>query len=72
MLKLPNTFHEFNVQVHSMVSTLHDEAEGGSPEKAGFIARQLQAYVSDVAREMPRFLNGMNVMEYLRKVTSNV
>ena len=72
MTKLPNTFHEFNVQVHSMVSSLHDEAEGGSPEKAGFIARQLHAYVTDVDREIPKFLNGMNVMEYLRKVTSNV
>jgi hypothetical protein len=72
MTKLPRTYHEFNVQVHSFVSSLHDEAEGGDPHKAHFIARQLHAYVTDVARELPKFLNNLSVMEYLRKVTSNV
>ena len=72
MTKLPRTYHEFNVQVHSFVSSLHDEAEGGSHDRAHFIARQLHAYVTDVAREMPKFLHDLTVMEYLRKVTVNV
>lgn len=70
MTKLPQTYHEFVVQVHSLFSSMRDNLEGGDDQAAGFIARRLRGYVEDVARERPEYLQGLNPMQYLKRLSN--
>ena len=70
MTKIPQTFHEFNLQVHSLFTSLQDNLEGGDDQTASFIARRLRGYVEDVARERPSYLNGLSPIQYLKKLSN--
>jgi hypothetical protein len=73
MNKLPNDQREFNIQVDSFLTSLRDNVEGGDDKVAMFMARRLREYVEDVHRERPgKYMSGMQPMQYLKKITTNV